>query len=56
LIEQIELYAVKGLRTLMFAYRNVRENELEGNVIDFISENFESELTLLGVTGVEDEL
>lgn len=40
----------------MFAYRIVRENELEGNVIDFKSENFESELTLLGVTGVEDEL
>ena len=34
LIEQIERYAVKGLRTLMFAYRDVRQNELDCNVID----------------------
>jgi hypothetical protein len=40
----------------MFAYRDVRESEIEGNVIDLKSDDFENELTLLGVTGVEDEL
>jgi len=40
----------------MFGYRDIGENELEGNVIDFKSENFEKNLTLLGITGVEDEL
>jgi len=40
----------------MFAYKNVRDSEIQGNVIDLKSEDFENELTLLGVTGVEDEL
>ena len=40
----------------MFAYKNVRESEIQGNVIDLKSEDFENELTLLGITGVEDEL
>jgi phospholipid-translocating ATPase len=40
----------------MFAYRNVSEEELQANPIDLKSEDFEKELNLLGVTGVEDEL
>ena len=40
----------------MFGFRDIGENEIEGNVIDLKSENFEKNLTLLGITGVEDEL
>ena len=40
----------------MFGYRDVGQNEIEGNVIDLESDNFENNLTLLGITGVEDEL
>ena len=40
----------------MFSYRNVNEDELQGNPIDLESDNFEKDLILLGITGVEDEL
>lgn len=51
----IEKFAESGMRTLVFAYK-----QLEGVSLDIIKseENmfFESDLTLLGATGVEDML
>lgn len=48
---QVEALAAKGLRTLVFGYK-----ELKSTAADLTVEDVESDLTLLGVTGVEDML
>jgi magnesium-transporting ATPase (P-type) len=40
----------------MFACRDVNENEVLDEAIDLKSEDFEKDLIILGITGVEDEL
>ena len=47
--------AATGLRTLLFARRNLTEEDLAG-LIERDPEDFESDLTLLGTTGLEDVL
>ena len=40
----------------MFSYRDVLDQELNIDPIDLQSDDFEKDLILLGITGVEDEL
>ena len=49
-IKYVNEYANKGLRTLVFAMKEISMQK------EYIASEVESDLTLLGVTGVEDEL
>ena len=56
--EQVERFAEQGMRTLVFAYKRLQlDTDFNSNEIeDFDDDFFEQNLSLLGVTGVEDML
>jgi len=55
-IEWMDKFAKEGLRTLMFAKRVLSTSETDKSIKEMPIEDFESDLTLLGVTGLEDLL
>ena len=53
--EDVELFASKGYRTLVLAMREIELSE-DANIDQLKAHDVEKNLTLLGVTGVEDKL
>ena len=51
----MESFAEQGMRTLVFAYRKLGRVDAE-EIVALPPEYFESDLDLLGATGVEDLL
>jgi magnesium-transporting ATPase (P-type) len=54
-LENLNDFANEGLRTLVYAYKELKPRSVQ-QIKNMIPEEFESDLTLLGVTGVEDLL
>ena len=54
-IRAMEQFASEGMRTMVYAYKEIQGVKSE-NVGNWRDEDFESNLTLLGVTGAEDKL
>ena len=56
--EDVEFFASKGLRTLVFGYKEMKDISIQGieSWDDVQISEVESDLTLVGVTGVEDLL
>ena len=55
-VSHLEKFAESGMRTLVFAYRQVRENFDWAEIEDYDPDFFENDFELLGATGVEDKL
>ncbi len=54
--DHVEKYAENGMRTLVFAFKQVRDLVNRAEIEDYDPAFFESNLELLGATGVEDKL
>ena len=54
-IQAIERFTNQGLRTLVYAYKEISEFDID-SLASLDDEAFESNLTLLGATGFEDKL
>jgi magnesium-transporting ATPase (P-type) len=54
-LDNLDDFANEGLRTLVYAYKELKSTSAQ-YIKNMIPEEFESDLTLLGVTGVEDLL
>ena len=52
----MDQFASKGLRTLMFAKKELSSLTSKKNLEEMPHEDFEGGITLLGVTGLEDLL
>lgn len=52
-IDEVDMYAARGLRTLMFARRELDNSHLMPGVTQ---QDIEQNYQLLGITGLEDEL
>lgn len=55
-VEHVNAFAYEGLRTLVFAVKELDGAVTEGSLQDMSEEDLESDLELLGVTGLEDIL
>ena len=55
-VEHVTAFAHEGLRTLVFAFKELDAAVTEGSLQDMNEEELESNLELLGVTGLEDIL
>ena len=55
-LDHLESFAESGMRTLVFAYKQVHDLVNWAEIDEYETSFFESGLELLGATGVEDKL
>lgn len=56
LFKDVNYFAKKGLRTLVFAYKDIDETQIDVILEDVEPEDMEKGYSLIGITGVEDTL